>query len=654
MANPAVATKAIGIAKNLVRGSKTFLKGVASTSNSVISSTGDKIKATSLKIKNENISQARRERDSEELERRKDREKGREKGVKPVVTKLVDVVIKKPLASLWKLIAAWAVDNLPKIIKEVEIFTKKVRVFTAYVKRAITSTGSTFKSLGKILNAFVKNIMEFDFTDKSGRIETAKEELDENLEDISESISEMGSVWGKEEDELDYILEKFKSEENIQSIRSEIEKEFKDEERDVQPQTPAVGEGSKDTSSGGGYDKLLKFISKGEGGYNAMNQGTIGNKIVGSTNESKDKIGKDLTSMTIGEIMKRQKYLMNGSNPQISDYGIFAAGAYQIIPDTMPGALKFSGLKESDLFSKENQDKLAIGLINSIPAAKSYLSGDSDDEIDAARGLSKMWASIPNPDTNKSAYGSGNAAGHTTGETFSVLSDTKKDISMPKSSSKPQQKPPNVQAPQPASASTGTSKVVDEFNGGKSSKIKTTSKYGMRYHPVHGGRKMHSGIDLAPPGAGYRVALKVPGKVTRVDFDGGGYGYFVIITSKETGKSYMFAHLKSIYVKTGDSYTGQAIGEIGSTGTSTGIHLHYEVYIGGKDGRAINPEPYLNMISIGKKLSKKSSAAPVDGNSALSSAKNMFLDTLSSIKTGGARIINNTTVMTQKEYIVKE
>ena len=159
-------------------------------------------------------------------------------------------------------------------------------------------------------------------------------------------------------------------------------------------------------------------------------------------------------------------------------------------------------------------------------------------------------------------------------------------------------------------------------------------------------------VDLAPPGAGYRVALMVPGKVTRVDFDGGGYGNFVIITSTDTGMSYMFAHLKSVYVKNGDVYNGQAIGEIGSTGLGTGIHLHYEVYNGGKDGRAINPEPYINMISIGKKLSTKKSATPAQ--SGLSGAKTMLLDGLSSIKTGAAKVINNTTVVKQKEYFMPE
>ncbi len=650
MANPAVATKAIGIAKTLVRGSKSFLKGVASTSNSVISSTGDKIKATSLKIKNENLSQRRKERDTEELERRESREKKREKGIAPAATKLVDVVVKKPLASLWKLIAAWVVDNLPKILKEVEIFIKKVKVFTGFVKRAITSVGSTFKSLGKILSAFVKNIKEFDFTDKSGRIETAKKELDENLEDISTSVSEMGAVWGREEEELDYILEKFKSEDNVKKIRAELDKEFKDEEPAAEPQTPAVG---KDSKSGKTSNRqaLLDTISWAEGtsgpkGYNTWFGG---------------RTDLDLAKLTINQVVAEQKKRQRNKDPRARfwdgtkyDYS-FAVGKYQML-EPGPAAVK-AGLDPSKAkFTPENQDKMAIA---------QYIKGQAgmkDSEIDSPltrEGIDKLapvFASFPNlmgPDkfgkvgTNSSFYGQG---GKKESEIMDFYSKAQGA-----SSNRPETKPkPAVQAPQPASAPTGTSKVQDEFMGGTSGKIITTSKFGMREHPILGGYKMHNGIDLAPPGAGYRVALKASGEVTRVDFDGSGYGYFVIITSKETGKSYMFAHLKSIYVKKGDSYTGQAIGEIGSTGTSTGIHLHYEVYIGGKDGRAINPEPYLNMISIGKKLSKKETAAPSNVNSNLSGAKNVLLDGLASIKTGGAKIINNTILMTQKEYISSE
>ena len=141
------------------------------------------------------------------------------------------------------------------------------------------------------------------------------------------------------------------------------------------------------------------------------------------------------------------------------------------------------------------------------------------------------------------------------------------------------------------------------------------------------------GIDIAPPGPGYKVALKVPGKVTRVGSDGRGYGNFVIITSQQTGMSYMFAHLKSVYVRQGDTYTGQAIGEIGSTGTGTGIHLHYEVYKGGKDGPEVNPEPYRNLLSIGKGTSKQKAATTKSNN--LSSAKSDDLGKIASLRTGG-------------------
>ena len=645
MASAAV-TKAMGIAKNLVSSSKKFLVGVkASTeSKSTVENTGDKIRSTNIKIKNENVRQARNEKNIVESTERKARESKVETGVKPIAKKIVDLVIKKPFASIWKLIGAWLVKNLPWVIKQVEIFTKKVKIFVASVKSVIKSAGSTFKSLGKVLVAFAKNMKDFDFSDKSGRIAAARKELDEGVEEVKVSFAEMGDVWSREEDELDYILEKFESDATISEIRADIEGGL---HLKAEPKTPVVGAGSKETSEPeptSNRKALLKTISWAEGtsgpkGYNTWFGG---------------RTDLDLTKMTINQVVAEQKKRQREKDPRARfwdgtkyDYS-YAVGKYQMI--TPEVAAKTAGLDPSKaLFSPENQDKMAIA---------QYIKGQAgmtDAEIDAPltrKGIDKLapvFASFPNligPDragrtgTNTSFYGQG---GKKEGEIMDFYSKAQ-------SSSKPETKPkPSVQAPQ---APTGTSTVVDEFQGGKSNKIITSSKYGMRYHPVHGGEKMHSGIDLAPPGAGYRVALKVPGKVTRVDFDGRGYGNFVIITSKDTGKSYMFAHLKSVYVKNGDVYNGQAIGEIGSTGTSTGIHLHYEVYIGGKAGRAINPEPYINMISIGKKLSTKKSATPAQ--SGLSGAKTMLLDGLSSIKTGAAKVINNTTVVKQKEYFMPE
>jgi murein DD-endopeptidase MepM/ murein hydrolase activator NlpD len=151
----------------------------------------------------------------------------------------------------------------------------------------------------------------------------------------------------------------------------------------------------------------------------------------------------------------------------------------------------------------------------------------------------------------------------------------------------------------PAQAEVSTS-VIDQFKGkpgGSAGEI--TSERGMRLNSRTGRYRMHEGIDIAPAGPGYYVAFKQSGKVSYIGWDQYGYGNYVDIKSGNT--TYRFAHLAKVMVKNGQSYTGQTIGEIGTTGGSTGIHLHFEVRPGG--GASINPRPYLNLLSIGKQLS---------------------------------------------------
>ena len=186
---------------------------------------------------------------------------------------------------------------------------------------------------------------------------------------------------------------------------------------------------------GSKYDSLLSFISKGEGGYNSMNQGTQGSSIVGSTHNASTKVGKNLTSMTIGEVMQRQSYLMNPNNPQVSDYGIFAAGRYQIIPSTMSEILPQSGLSKDDMFSKQNQDTLGITLITKKqPRVGDYINGNGtiDGAMDA---LSNEFASMPDPRTGNSKYGGGNKALHTVEEVKQALIQAKTGSISPQSTS---------------------------------------------------------------------------------------------------------------------------------------------------------------------------------------------------------------------------
>ncbi len=111
-----------------------------------------------------------------------------------------------------------------------------------------------------------------------------------------------------------------------------------------------------------------------------------------------------------------------------------------------------------------------------------------------------------------------------------------------------------------------------------------TSNYGMRRHPILRYKRMHSGLDF---GGGYGAPIYA---VTdgRVSFAGrkGGYGKFVKI-KHSGGLASGYAHMSRIAVSNGRKVRkGQIIGYIGSTGLSTGPHLHYELY---RNGRTINP-----------------------------------------------------------------
>ncbi len=111
-----------------------------------------------------------------------------------------------------------------------------------------------------------------------------------------------------------------------------------------------------------------------------------------------------------------------------------------------------------------------------------------------------------------------------------------------------------------------------------------SSRYGMRRHPILGYRRMHSGLDFRAR-HGTPIYAATDGTV---NFSGrnGGYGNFVRIRHGG-GLSTGYAHMSRIAVRNGQSVErGQVIGYVGSTGLSTGPHLHYEMY---RNGQKIDP-----------------------------------------------------------------
>ncbi|MDW7674645.1 MAG: peptidoglycan DD-metalloendopeptidase family protein [Bacillota bacterium] len=117
---------------------------------------------------------------------------------------------------------------------------------------------------------------------------------------------------------------------------------------------------------------------------------------------------------------------------------------------------------------------------------------------------------------------------------------------------------------------------------------RVSSDYGMRLHPILRTRRMHTGIDIAAP-SGVNIVATDFGTVVYADWLGG-YGKTVIIDHGK-GMSSLYAHQSTILVKVGDEVArGDVIGKIGSTGQSTGPHLHFEVRI---NGTHTNPWAYL-------------------------------------------------------------
>ncbi|MDA0729147.1 MAG: M23 family metallopeptidase [Bacteroidetes bacterium] len=112
--------------------------------------------------------------------------------------------------------------------------------------------------------------------------------------------------------------------------------------------------------------------------------------------------------------------------------------------------------------------------------------------------------------------------------------------------------------------------------------------WGYRIHPIYKVRKFHFGMDFSAP-EGTEIFATGDGEVVKVKRLYNGYGRHVVIRHG-FGYETLYAHMSSTDVKVGDRvHRGQVIGRVGSSGTSTSSHLHYEVH---KDGVKVNPAHY--------------------------------------------------------------
>lgn len=141
----------------------------------------------------------------------------------------------------------------------------------------------------------------------------------------------------------------------------------------------------------------------------------------------------------------------------------------------------------------------------------------------------------------------------------------------------------------------GTTASTAGSSGGSSSGFSSplnyltvTCAYGWRIHPIWGDKRFHTGVDLAA-NQGDPIYAIASGTVTSASYSDA-YGYNVSI-SHGNGYGSMYAHMTSYTVSAGQYVSqGEIIGYVGSTGWSTGPHLHFEVYV---NGSTVNPMDYV-------------------------------------------------------------
>lgn len=138
-------------------------------------------------------------------------------------------------------------------------------------------------------------------------------------------------------------------------------------------------------------------------------------------------------------------------------------------------------------------------------------------------------------------------------------------------------------------------KKITKYTGGQltwpvPNSERVTSEFGTRQHPITKKKHTHSGLDIGAPG-GTTIVAAAGGEVVLAQWYGG-YGNCIIIEHKD-GFRTLYGHIRSggIKVKVGDMVNaGDKIAEVGSTGSSTGNHLHFGVYV---NNQAVDPVPYL-------------------------------------------------------------
>ena len=449
------------------------------------------------------------------------------------------------------LLVGWALINLPTIISFAKELGTRIQKLTGILSTFMSDTKDFMMGFGQLLGGVFQNVISFDFTDSQGRLSGALNEMRQSFERMENSIYAA----------IDILTEPIDF--GIPDNADDIIKD--DDSSSEQPSGQPEPPGS--SGAAGKWKPILDLIGSAEGGYESVNYGSGPGKIPG------------LTKMTVREAF-------NATEAYRKKYGgTGAMGKYQIVDSPLSRA-KSAGLNiDKDLFSPENQDKIGVYLIEKERKITSDLIKNNPTE--AAMKLSQLFAGIPVLAPTYSRYARRTVK---RGESFyqgfngnkaTVTADAveaafKKFGSAPDSSSTPSSRPsPGQFTPirkgQDLKAMTGA-KNVDY--------VTASSPYGMRRDPFSGEQRLHGGIDISAP-AGTYIALKIDSEVVFAGWQDPnnksvGYGQVIDLWVEELGVQLRFGHCQGFLITSGKVKAGRSFARVGSTGRSTGPHIHFE------------------------------------------------------------------------------
>jgi murein DD-endopeptidase MepM/ murein hydrolase activator NlpD len=463
------------------------------------------------------------------------------------------------------LTAGWIINNLPTWIAMGKEFIARTQQMGKILGGFITNSTDIFKDFTRLLGATLTNLMTFDFSDTSGRVSTAFDELKLSIEN-----------WGTGfEDAIKLITtpltEGIASGEDAPATGTEITDEGAYE-------TTAPYSGSGRAVSGDNVDKkVLDFIADGEASQSDP---------YGGFNTSRGKTQGRATDKTIGWLAQNAQG---------------AIGRYQHMPVYILDRAIAAGFDANTKFTPEVQDKITLHFLKTSHSYDQWKSGKLSDE-DFLGKLAPTWRAIPQGPKNAARLGGSpnstyndrhageNASKGTWEQRLSKLKSVKSGAT---------QQPTPTPQPKPAQQSTpGTGQSVipfanAKFKGGDGS-------FGAYRSPT----RDHVGIDISEASWKEKSDPRVPvvairgGVVSSVEYKGGHTYTSGCMIEQDDGYTLRYLHMEP-FVKPGQKVVaGQKIGRLYDNGDKT--HLHLELYQGSaKTGKLINPTSYVQTVLRG-------------------------------------------------------